>query len=91
MNNKVALGDCGTCHWFDVIPPEHQDQRQPFKQGWCLYNPPILTQGIQTGVINPGMSRPVLQGLYPPTSENKRCHFWQRIGTFLEGLGGDRL
>jgi hypothetical protein len=85
---KPRKGDCGTCHWFE---PETEQievgkpKGQP-RAGLCLLRPPIPMQTMIPAGLGPQgpMMKPALQGVCPPTSENRRCEGWRAFGMLPE-------
>jgi hypothetical protein len=73
-------GNCGTCHWFE---PEGQapTNGQPWA-GLCLANPPVAAQTMVPSGLGPHgpMMRPAIQGMVPPTNDNRRCAQWRPAG-----------
>lgn len=70
--SKARKGDCGTCHWFEMEGDGHV----------CLVNPPVISQTMIPAGMGPQgpMMKPALQGLCPPTRENRRCEKWRPAG-----------
>jgi hypothetical protein len=76
---KPRRGDCGSCHWFEMMA----NQANGSRIGQCMVNPPVAMQGMQQNPLAPNQVRPVLQGIRPPVAETDRCEKWK--GGMIEG------
>lgn len=75
--NAPKRGNCGTCHWFEPNPDPSQAGT-----GLCYVTPPVPAQTMVSAGLGPQgpMMKPALQGLSPPTHENRRCAQWRPAG-----------
>ena len=68
-----AAQNCGNCANFRIY------QKGPI--GSCRANPPVVIQGLQQSVAH-AQPVPVLQGVWPPTSEAEWCGAWKNVIDF---------
>jgi hypothetical protein len=73
---KSRRGDCGSCHWFELV----EGQQNGDRVGHCMVNPPVAMQGMQQNPLAPQQARMVLQGIRPPVAETDRCEKWRPCG-----------